>query len=419
MRGIFTKKWSNSIVLSVICAGALLGCGYRNNATVTNYTGSALQNPNQDTGEVENQEAQTEAEPEALELYIVENLDMTDETIALYSIDSDQQLRYKYNMTTKFLNKYGSTDTWAEFTTGTVVSIGDFLPASGALSQVQKSADVWMYEDISKYSIDASRNLITIDGKNYKITDKTKVYSDSAKILLENIGKDDAITVTGKDREVLSIAITTGHGFISLVNTSVFDGSLIFIGNKIVSMVNGNETIEVPEGTYLVTVANNGWGGSQEITVNRDENILVDLDLMKGDGPSYCLMTFLVTVPETYVYIDGKIVDTNEPQYVQYGSHKLVVKCSGYKAWRKTLVVNSETAEITLAMEAETDSGTTTNEISNETAGEASEQAQEIIDETVSNGPEEETAGSSIKSDYDYEVDYLSTISDLISNLMN
>ncbi len=419
MRGIFTKKWSNLIVLSVICAGALLGCGYRNNATVTNYTGSALQNSSQDTGEVENQEAQTEAEPEALELYIVENLDMTDETIALYSIDSDQQLRYKYNMTTKFLNKYGSTDTWAEFTTGTVVSIGDFLPASGALSQVQKSADVWMYEDISKYSIDASRNLITIDGKNYKITDKTKVYSDSAKILLENIGKDDAITVTGKDKEVLSIAITTGHGFISLVNTSVFDGSLIFIGNKIVSMVNGNETIEVPEGTYLVTVANNGWGGSQEITVNRDENILVDLDLMKGDGPSYCLMTFLVTVPETYVYIDGKIVDTNEPQYVQYGSHKLVVKCSGYKAWRKTLVVNSETAEITLAMEAETESGTTTNETSNETAGEASEQAQEIIDETVSNGPEEETAGSSIKSDYDYEVDYLSTISDLISNLMN
>ncbi|MDC7279060.1 hypothetical protein NXH64_06010 [Butyrivibrio fibrisolvens] len=406
-------------MLSVICAGALLGCGYRNNATVTNYTGSALQNSSQDTGEVENQEAQTEAEPEALELYIVENLDMTDETIALYSIDSDQQLRYKYNMTTKFLNKYGSTDTWAEFTTGTVVSIGDFLPASGALSQVQKSADVWMYEDISKYSIDASRNLITIDGKNYKITDKTKVYSDSAKILLENIGKDDAITVTGKDKEVLSIAITTGHGFISLVNTSVFDGSLIFIGNKIVSMVNGNETIEVPEGTYLVTVANNGWGGSQEITVNRDENILVDLDLMKGDGPSYCLMTFLVTVPETYVYIDGKIVDTNEPQYVQYGSHKLVVKCSGYKAWRKTLVVNSETAEITLAMEAETESGTTTNETSNETAGEASEQAQEIIDETVSNGPEEETAGSSIKSDYDYEVDYLSTISDLISNLMN
>ncbi|SDH90590.1 hypothetical protein SAMN05421493_10599 [Pseudobutyrivibrio sp. 49] len=412
MRGIFTKKWSNLIVLSVICAGALLGCGYRNNATVTNYTGSALQNGNE-TEEVEDQQEQAEAENP--ELYIVESLDMTDETIALYSIESDQQLRYNYNMTTKFLNQYGSTDTWAEFTTGSVVSIGDFLPSSGALSLVQKSADVWMYEDIKKYNIDMSHNLIAIDGKNYKLTEKTKAYSDSEKILIENIGKDDAITVIGKDKEVISIAITTGHGYLSLVNTAVFDGSLIFIGNKIVSMVNGNETIEVPEGTYLVTVANNGWGGSQEITVNRGENIMVDLDSMKGDGPSYCLMTFLVTVPETYVYIDGKIVDTNEPQYVQYGTHKLVVKCSGYKAWKKTLVVNSESAEITLAMEAENDSGVT----SSESTSEASEQAEEIIDETVSNGHEEETAGSAIKDDYDYEVDYLSTISDLISNLMN
>ena len=412
MRGIFTKKWSNLIVLSVICAGSLLGCGYRNNATVTNYTGSALQNGNE-TEEVEDQQEQAEAENP--ELYIVESLDMTDETIALYSIESDQQLRYNYNMTTKFLNQYGSTDTWAEFTTGSVVSIGDFLPSSGALSLVQKSADVWMYEDIKKYNIDMSHNLIAIDGKNYKLTEKTKAYSDSEKILIENIGKDDAITVIGKDKEIISIAITTGHGYLSLVNTAVFDGSLIFIGNKIVSMVNGNETIEVPEGTYLVTVANNGWGGSQEITVNRGENIMVDLDSMKGDGPSYCLMTFLVTVPETYVYIDGKIVDTNEPQYVQYGTHKLVVKCSGYKAWKKTLVVNSESAEITLAMEAENDSGVT----SSESTSEASEQAEEIIDETVSNGPEEETAGSAIKDDYDYEVDYLSTISDLISNLMN
>ena len=111
MRGIFTNKWFNIIVLSVICAVTFMGCTHPNNATVTNYTGSALQNNNQETEEVENQEAQ--AEPEEQELFIVESLDMTDETIALYSISSDQQLRYNYNMTTKFLNKYGSTDTWA------------------------------------------------------------------------------------------------------------------------------------------------------------------------------------------------------------------------------------------------------------------------------------------------------------------
>ncbi len=411
MRGIFTKRWFKLIGVTTASAMLFFGCGtYANNATVTNYTGTAIKNSKTDTVEVDDEENAAESEVAASEeLYVIENFNMSDETMTLYSIDSGKQLRYSYNMTTKFLDKYGSNSTWAEFTTGSVVSISGMLPSSGALRQVQKSPDVWSYEDISKYTIDDYHNMITIDDKKYKITDDTRIYSDINQIQLADIGEDDIITVIGKDKEVYSIAITTGHGYITLVNTSLFDGSLIFIGNKIVSKVNGEETIEVPEGTYTVTVANNGWGGSEEFTIERNANTLVDLDSMKGEGPSFCLVTFLVTVPDTYVYIDGKIIDVTEPQYVQYGTHRLVVRCSGYKPWNKTLVVNSESAEITLAMESDDDTATDTTETAEETEEET----------TTSDTSEEETAGSAIKNDYDYEVDYLSTISDLLGNLMN
>ena len=396
-----------------------MGCGTRpNNATVTNRTGSAIL-PKEETVETAEEAEIAEASSENDNLYILENLDMNEETISLYSISTDKQLRYNYNMTTKFLDKYGGNGTWAEFTTGSVVNIGSLLPASGALSQIQKSADVWYFEDITKYKIDEARGLIQIDGRNYKLTDSTKVYSDSEKILLSSIGKDDAITVIGQDKNVISIAVTTGHGYLSLVHTELFDGSMIFIGNKIVSIVNGPEVIEVPEGTYKITVANNGWGGSQTFTVARGQEVRVDLDDMKGDGPSYCLLTFLVTVPDTYVYLDGKLIDTNEPQSVQYGSHRLVVKCAGYASWNKTLVVNSESAEITLAMESESDSNQTTNETESQTTEPAAGESSEGEEAAETNGHEEETAGSAIKNDYDYEVDYLSTISDLIGNLMN
>ncbi len=418
MRGIFTRKWFNFIVVLAVATASITACGTpKNNATVTNRTGSAILSKPETEAETEiGVDAVSESENDNPELYILEGLDMNEETISLYSISSDKQYRYSYNMTTQFINKYGGNDSWAEFTIGSVVTIGDLLPSSGALSRVQKSADVWSYEDITKYSIDESRNLMVIDGHKYKLTDSTKAYSDTEKILISSIGKDDTITVVGQDKDVISITVNTGHGYISLVNTSLFDGSMIFIGNKIVSIVNGNETIEVPEGTYLVTVANNGWGGSREVTVKRGENVGVDLDEMKGDGPSYCLITFLVTVPETYVYIDGKIIDTNEPQNVQYGTHRLVVRCSGYKPWNKTLVVNSESAEITLALESDSDTTESTTPIENETANEATENTTE---NNTSNVHEEETAGSAIKNDYDYEVDYLSTISDLITNLMN
>ena len=68
-----------------------------------------------------------------------------------------------------------------------------------------------------------------------------------------------------------------------------------------------DKLIEVPEGTYKVTVANNGWGGSDEYTVVRNETTQINLDDLKGDGPSFCTLTFLVTVPDTYVYIDGQM----------------------------------------------------------------------------------------------------------------
>ncbi|MCR4567451.1 MAG: hypothetical protein K5769_05340 [Pseudobutyrivibrio sp.] len=409
----------------------MVGCGqHANNATVTNHTGSALKKEVavQETATNTGDEGAEAVDEFAGELFILEELDMTEETLSLYQISTGKQLRYKYNMTTRFLDKYGKNSTWAEFTIGSVVNISGFLPSSGALKQIQKADDVWLLDDISKFKIDESKHLIEINGSNYKLTDDTKIYSDDEKILPSAISKDDVITVIGKDKNVISIAVTTGHGYIQIKNTELFDDSMIFIGNKIASMIHGEKIIEVPEGDYKITVANNGWGGSGEYTVLRNQTTEVDLDALKGSGPSYCLITFLVTVPDTYVYIDGELIDVQEPQSVQYGHHKLMVQSQGYKSWNKTLVVNSESATITLVMEAddgapaeeaeqEAQSDETQNSEAETPSENTSSDTSESSNEDNSDEEKEESAGSSIKDDYDYEVDYLSTIADLISDL--
>ena len=338
-------------------------------------------------------------------LYIIEEFDSAAESFIAFEVATGRQLKFSYNMTTAFLNKYDDYISSANFMVGSVVELGELLPSSGAVSSVKLSDRVWQYRDLKNYSIDTEHGVFEINGENFKITKNTRVYSDTERILMSGIGKEDVLTVIGKDKDVISVAVTTGHGYIKLKDTSLFDGSLIFIGSKIVTKVYDEATIEVPEGSYDITVANNGWGGTARFNVRRNETTEVSLESMKGEGPSYCEMSFVVTVPNTLVYIDGKAVDTAEPTWVQYGNHKLTVACEGYTTWNKTLVVNSESAVITLELDAVTTPTVTPTATPTPTT-------------TPATGDSTNSSVTINGTNYDSEVDYLSTLSDLIGTLM-
>ena len=55
----------------------------------------------------------------------------------------------------------------------------------------------------------------------------------------------DTLRVVGIDKKIYSISVTTGHGSLKLVNTSVFDGSYIQVGSKVFAQITGEMTIEI------------------------------------------------------------------------------------------------------------------------------------------------------------------------------
>ena len=408
----FTSKYVNGILCLIAMSCLLTACGKMpNTATVSTRPGSALKTE-EPVAEVEEESTVTD------DLFIIENVDMAEEKVYLYSVSDAKQLCFPYTMTTRFLDKYGNNMATANFTGGTVVVLGEKLPASGALGEVRMASGLWELEDIDKYSIDHSRGVFSVGEYNYRLSAKTKIYSNNERILITDLTDKDTLKVIGRDKDVLSIAVTTGHGFLDINSTERFNGSLIFIGTKIVSRLEGPCTVELPEGTYKVTFANDGWGGSAECVIERGATATIDLEELKGEGPKYCLLTFLVTVPDTFVYLDGEAVDTNEPIEVRYGNHKLAVQCAGYTSWNKTLVVNSESATITLALE---------EEISEE--DKAVQERGEVLgstSETGSDGNTTDTTDSTEKkkvtingTEYDYERDYLTTISDILGSMIN
>ena len=388
------------------------------------------------------QEQETADKEETTPDYIIEQIDMMGETMTLYSPKTERQVRYGYTLSTRFMDAYGDSYSSIHFTPGQVVRLGE-ISASSTLGSVQMSDEVWNQKDITNYEIDIEKGIFTIGQTAYRITPDTMAFSQDAQISLDAIGAEDTLQVIGKDKEVWSVIVTTGHGYIQLQNSDTFVDSMICIGNRIFTKVTGDMCLEVPEGTYAITVANNGYGGTGDYTVVRGETTIVDLNQLKGSGPKVCQLTFTSEVAGVSVYVDGEQITVGQAVPVTYGAHKLRVVAEGYDDWQKTLVVNSESATISLDMAQTEDTedasqssenttqstgGSTSNRTSNSTNNSTGNSSSSNSSKNSTNknktgkGDKDTSSNDSSSSSSnlsDTETDYLTTISKMLSTLLD
>lgn len=425
------KKRLKTIISYVLLAGLVLslftGCGEDKNSsgeasriTFGGRTGSALKKDNGSTeANDKNEELIFEESETKGKIYVIEEMDFADCAFSVYCPDNGRSARYSYNLTTTFQDKYGNDSATSNFTPGTVVELGEVLQSSGVISSVKKSDQVWDYDDVIRFDIDLDTDTLSIAGEKYKISKNTRAYSNMGEIAFRDIAVGDTIHVRGREKEIVSIEVKTGHGMLNVYNTSLFVGSVMCIGDKIVNLIRGDETIEVPEGTYDITVANDGWGGTKTYTVVRDGVTDVNLDDLRGDGPKYCQLRFAISVPDASVYLDGSKVSTEYPQNVKYGAHKLAVEVAGYDTWSKTLLVNSASATIELDFnDLSTKSTITNNSNTNTNTSADTDDEEEDAADTNSNANANSNNGQ-LSDEAQAQVDYLSTISGIMGNLMD
>lgn len=294
---------------------------------------------------------ETEEDVETAGLYVIEKIDTKNRVAIFREVSSGRQSQYSYDTATKFLNKYGDTKAITSFLSGDVAEI-KVIQSTQILEWVQLSDDVWVQEDIINYSFDKNRKAFTIGKTRYSCDPEMDIYSGEIKVGIADIGKSDVLRAIGDDKKILSLSITRGHGYLKLANTKIFEGSFICVGDKIFQEVTKDMEIEVPEGKHMVTVANNGYGGSREVTITRSQATSLNLDELKGEGPKICKITFDVGVEGAVLRIDGKKADYSKPVEVQYGVHTISVEADGYDTITEKLVVNSKKAEIEIALTA-------------------------------------------------------------------
>lgn len=353
-------------------------------------------------------------EQEERELYVIVSIDTASEAIRLYRYANQMAYQYYYTLDTDFVDRYGNYDSAADFVPGKVVYI-DQVDEDGCIGKIQIADSVWEYSEVENFSVDEERGIFYIADTKYNYDDELYVFSDKSLSKLSELTENDILTVIGKDKKILSILVTTGHGKLQLLNTGLFEDSYLQLDTSYFVMITSNMLIELPEGDYTLSVANDGWGGVTDITIRRGETTEVDLNTLKGEGPQYGNILFLVDLEDAVVRVDGEKISAGSPVKLRYGWHSLVVSAPEYDDWSKRLYVNSKEATITIEMddgnsesvdvstEGETEAATETEEESNE---------KETEKETET---EEGTEGNLTSEDVMEE--YLSTLTEMLDTL--
>lgn len=395
-----------SCVVFLLALVMLSGCGKETvDDGMTYFHHSIADQTEEDTQETQQQE-----------VYLITGIDQTEESLRLYRYANGMEYRFYYGTGTQFFDKYGNRSTMAAFPLGSLVTIGE-QTLDGTLSEVQLSDEAWVYEDITRFSVNEEKNMLMIADRKYRYKDNTYVFSGDEKVDMTGIRQGDTLTVVGIDKQILSVNITTAQGTLALKNTSLFEGSFLQLGKKIFTEITPDLTLQVPEGKYTLTVANNGWGGSKKIKIKRGKTTTVDLNELKGEDPQYGKIKFSIDVEDALLLVDGKQTETGKTLKLTYGSHDVTVYADGYDVWKRNLYVNSPEATIIIKLKDEEDS-----ESSGTSSSQNSLTANSHQENSQSSQPSqrtENTTSESEKSESEKRDDETDILKDLLSSLYN
>lgn len=281
-------------------------------------------------------------------------------TLTFFNLTKRKNYTLSYDGTTAFYDKYQSSLALSQVQEGSIVDV-TFLRNSKKLNTLQISGEAWSSRQVTRFEINEARKALTVGGDIYKFSDDLIVMQDSKRMELMDINAADVLTISGIGTSVYSVQIERGHGYLRLTGDEYFIGGWIEVGQSNIQKITEDMLLTVPEGTYDVTISHEGSGGVKQVTINRNEEVSLDISDLKGEGVKTGTVLFSVSPAEAEVFVDGEQVDISAPVALEYGIHQLMAKAEGYKTSTSYLKVAEESAGISIVLDKADDTADNTN----------------------------------------------------------
>ena len=293
------------------------------------------------------------------------------DTAAIRDIDTvKKQIRFRnhktgktytlsYDNTSMIYDVRGTALSAALLEVGQIVDV-KFLKSSKHITSLNVSSEAWTVEDTREHELVRGDGTAKVKGELYKIDPKTLVMADGNIALAEDVLSTDKVTVSGIGKDIYSVVVTSGHGYVSLSSDTVEDhslvGSWIELDNEVIYKISPNMLLSAPEGDYTLQILGNGASYTSEVNVSRNQETVVDTSNVNITKPKEGLVTFEIIPDTAEVFVDGEKVLTGVPQSIKYGYHNLKIIADGYKTQNKYLKIGTPNSVISLEMEKDDDS---------------------------------------------------------------
>lgn len=342
------KKSVKYILFSLILGMMLSACG--NTSGVKEPGKNNPTESSADTGFVATDSNSYDSEDTCV--YVYRN--QQENTITFLNLELNKRYTLSIDGTTHFYDKYDGALSFDQIRPGTIVDV-KFLKTKKHLTSMKESPKAWNYEKVERYAIDWIKGTLNIGNEYFRIGKEALFYNGDQLIDEDEVSSADVLSFRGMDKEVLTVSVEKGHGYLQLVNDTNFIGGWIEVGQSQVSRITEGMLLTVPEGSYEVNISHNGNTGIKQVVINRNKETTLDIGDIKIAEPKVGTVGFTLSPEDAEIYIDGERMDVTQPITLSYGLHQVLVRAKGYQTITRYLRVGQASAKFDIELEQDKD----------------------------------------------------------------
>jgi len=277
--------------------------------------------------------------------------------VILLDAKTGEEYTMTYNDSIQIIDRYGMEKGISYIKDGDIFT-AYYLKNAILLTGVEYTDDVWEYTQEDKWEIDTTENCISISGdKYYYNANQIYVISEGSLIEFQDLNEQDLLAIRGIGRQVISINVDRGHGYIKMTGIDRFIDGWVQVG-KSIKPVSKDMMLVAPEGTYDVKIVKEGYGGAVNTTVARNQEVTVDFSDVASKIVKYGTVEFTIS-PEDVdatLKIAGQETNYKSPVLLEYDTYNVTVEAEGYETYKGKLKVGQNLSQIKINLTKITES---------------------------------------------------------------